>query len=176
MDMERLFQLLISYQAVDLQEQKYLKQMRDLSKVGMESCFRNHFQPGHFTASSFVLSEDRTELALIFHPKFQRWLQPGGHIEPEDGDILTAAMREIEEELGITALSVVGEGLFDVDIHEIPARKNEPAHKHFDLRFCFISAERTFTGELEASWVPLTRVSAIESDASVMRAVKKLLS
>ncbi len=140
---------------------------------------RGHFAPGHFTARSFVLSPDGQELLLIYHGKLHRWLQPGGHIDPEDVDVLTAARREVEEEVGIVDLSLVGTGLFDVDIHQIPPLRDEPAHEHFDLRFLFRATSADFTVGSDAKdgkWFAFDAISEAESDRSVMRAVEKLRS
>lgn len=137
---------------------------------------RDHFDPGHFTASAFVLSPDGERLLLIFHEKFRRWLQPGGHVEPGDNDLAAAALREVAEETGVTALTVVN-GLFDVDVHAIPARKGDPAHHHFDVRVLLRAHTESLTAAtdaLAARWVPLAEVHTVETDESVLRAVRKL--
>lgn len=151
-----------------------LGRMRALFALGPAALRRDHLDPGHFTASALVLSPNRTRIALIWHPRLKRWLQPGGHLEPDDPGPLEAARREVAEELGIDGLELLGEGIFDIDIHEIPANPREGAHQHFDLRFAFVAPHVDTRGELEARWVPLHEVGAVESDASVMRAVNRL--
>jgi 8-oxo-dGTP pyrophosphatase MutT (NUDIX family) len=138
---------------------------------------RRHYQPGHFTASAFVLAPTGEELLLIWHTKFERWLQPGGHVEPADADIVAAARREVAEEAGLTALELAGPGLFDLDVHLIPPRKGEPEHRHFDVRLLF----RALDGRLAhgsdagaARWVALGEIGLANSDESVLRAVRKL--
>ncbi len=159
----------------DAREREHREAMLRLADAGLAALRRDHFSPGHFTASAFVLSPDEAEIALIFHPKLRRWLQPGGHLEPQDADPLAAARREVAEEIGLSELTLLGEGLFDLDVHEIPASSREPAHLHHDLRFLFRAPARVLQGEHAARWVPLAEVSAVESDASVMRAVSKIL-
>lgn len=52
-----------------------------------------------YTASSYVIdNEDR--LLVLYHKKFQKWLQPGGHIE-EGEEAWQCALREVFEETGI---------------------------------------------------------------------------
>ncbi len=138
-------------------------------------------RPGHFTASAFVLSPDRSDLVLIHHKKLGIWVQPGGHVEPSDADLIGAARREVLEEVGLADLealaSAAGSLLFDVDIHQIPARKADPAHEHFDVRFAFIAKTRELVRSEEVSdlrWVPLSEVEQMGSDESVLRAVHKL--
>lgn len=139
---------------------------------------RRHFTPGHFTASAFVSSPDGNSLLLVHHSKLERWLQPGGHIEPEDTDLFAAVRREIREEVGLSEVEWVdGQMLFDVDIHDIPPLKGDPAHRHYDLRVHVRSPTMLFQAGSDARaarWVSLDAVDLRESDESVMRAVRKL--
>jgi ADP-ribose pyrophosphatase YjhB (NUDIX family) len=99
---------------------------------------------GHITASGFVLSADYKMLALVRHKFLNRCLQPGGHVETTDQNVLAAALREILEETGLQScrhLPFHSDPLLpiDIDTHEIPAnpKKNEPKHLHHDFRFLF---------------------------------------
>lgn len=146
---------------------------------------RDHFEPGHFTASAFVLSEAGDELLLIFHRKLKMWLQPGGHIEARDGDLTVAARRELIEETNLQHFAVE-EPLFDLDVHEIPAWGDTPSHKHFDVRVLFRATDpkvRAGDGVLLARWFPLEVLAekrqvladGYGTDESVCRAAERLL-
>jgi 8-oxo-dGTP pyrophosphatase MutT (NUDIX family) len=196
MRLEAVREQLRGYRPADETEAGYVTRMIELTLAAPNSaCERSHFVPGHFTASAFVLSPDRRDLILIHHKKLGIWVQPGGHVEASDPDLLSAARREVAEEVGLGELdsfggegalfggqggSFGGEGaLFDVDIHTIPARKTEPAHEHFDTRFAFVARTRDFARTEEVAdvrWVPLERVGEITTDESVLRATKKLVA
>ncbi len=140
---------------------------------------RKQYTPGHFTASAFILSPDNRALLLIYHRKLERWLQPGGHIESDDLNLLDAAQREAQEEcrLAATDLTALSSEPFDIDIHTIPAHKNEPAHEHFDVRYlfrCHHLKASAGDGVLDLRYVRLEDVKTMQSDASVMRAVSRL--
>jgi 8-oxo-dGTP pyrophosphatase MutT (NUDIX family) len=171
--------LLGSYVAQDPREAEHLAAMNGLLRSAPDPFSRHTFAPGHFTASAFVTSPDGGSVALIHHAKLRRWLQPGGHFEPEDVDLVAAVRREVVEETGLSALSLPdGPSLLDVDVHEIPAGK-DPAHLHFDLRVHLraVSWElRPGSDVLGARWVPLAEVGAEDSDESVLRAVRRLRS
>lgn len=168
--------LLREFKAVDAREESHRAAMLALCNAPGDPFSREHWYPGHFTASAFVLSPDDRDILLIFHPKFDRWLQPGGHVEPADVTVITGALREVAEETGVHDVDVVGEGLFDLDVHEIPARKGDPAHHHYDVRVLLRAASRELAAGTDAAaarWVPISEVPTIESDESVMRAVRK---
>ncbi len=140
---------------------------------------RDHFDPGHFTASGFVLSPDGQSVLLILHRKLNRWLQPGGHVDPQDADLFAAACREVREEVGLSDIRVEGgiDGVFDVDIHPIPARKAQPAHEHFDVRFLMRarSAQITRNDETrDAKWTPLEALTQRMTDPDEQRVIRKL--
>ncbi|MEI9937257.1 MAG: NUDIX hydrolase [Pseudomonadota bacterium] len=180
MRLDSLRRQLSEYGPVNSTEAAFVERMRELS--GLEgACDRSHFAPGHFTASAFVLSPDRRDLVLIHHKKLGIWVQPGGHVEPTDDDLIAAARREVLEEVGLgdlESLAVEGSSLiFDLDIHAIPTRKSDPAHEHFDVRFAFVAKTRELVHSEEVAdlrWVPLSEVGQMGSDESVLRAVGKL--
>ena len=121
-------------------------------------------------------------MLLILHSKLHRWLQPGGHCDPTDADIVSAAVREVQEETGLTHIEVAPgfPDFLDVDIHTIPAnpRKGEPEHAHFDVRVLLRAKSielHAGSDAVDARWVPLDQMGDIETDESVRRAVRKLL-
>ena len=121
--------------------------MQSLISTSATPYARDAFVPGHFTASGFVRSPDRSAVLLIEHRGLQRWLQPGGHVDPDDPGPLAAAMREIVEETGCADLAPFADGLFGIDVHAIPARHDEPPHRHYDLQFAF----QALSGRLDPS-------------------------
>ncbi len=169
------------YIPADTTETGHLAQMLALLESRADPFQRHGFEPGHFTASAFVLSPDGASILLILHGKLHRWLQPGGHVDADDLDIEAAARREVSEEVGVSDVEVMlAHGLpFDLDVHAIPETQKEPGHAHFDVRFAFrarILDMQAGSDAQAARWVRLEDVAGLETDASVLRAVGKLLS
>ncbi|PXV61492.1 NUDIX domain-containing protein [Dyella jiangningensis] len=100
--------------------------------VGERAFVREHLE-GHFTGSAWLVSADGERILLTHHRKLGRWLQLGGHADG-DVDLSRVALREAEEESGLSGLSVEAEP-FDLDRHRIPARGHEPEHWHYDVRY-----------------------------------------
>ena len=105
--------------------------------------YRTHFNPGHITGSGLLLSADRTRVLMNHHKILDLWVCFGGHADG-DTNILNVALRETMEESGIENIEPVTPAIFDIDVHPIPpnTKKNEPSHKHFDIRYLFRVRDR----------------------------------
>ena len=142
-------------------------------------CCERTCAPGHFTGSAWVVSADGERALLLHHRKLDIWVQPGGHADGE-GDLASVALREAEEETGLSGLRVEG-GVFDLDRHEIPARGAEPAHYHYDVRFVVrAGADEAFVVNEEShalAWLPVRDIAGDpHADESVRRMARKWLA
>lgn len=134
---------------------------------------------GHFTASAWLVSADGRRVLLTHHRKLDRWLQPGGHADG-DMDLARVALREASEESGLEGLRLEG-GIFDLDRHWIPPRKEVPGHWHHDVRYVVRAgaSERFVVGpeSHDLAWVPVVAVAADPGmDPSIRRMARKWLA
>ena len=139
-------------------------------------CFSRSCVPGHVTSSAWLFDTTGKRVLLTHHKKLDIWVQLGGHMEGE-ARVLDSALREAREESGIDGIRVCSEALFDIDIHEIPARGEDPAHLHYDCRFA-LQTETTDAFELtdeshELRWVAVHKVRGLTDEESVLRMVQK---
>lgn len=134
--MSALVELLAAHVALDEKEAIDLGVMRTFA-VELEQPFSRTQWPAHFTGSAVVVSPGADLVCLVLHGKLNRWLQPGGHADPADGGSLEAtALREAREETGLEVrLHPAAPRPLDVDVHVIPARRDEPEHSHLDVRY-----------------------------------------
>ena len=142
-------------------------------------CFERTLAHGHFTGSAWLVSADGTRVLLTHHRKLGRWLQLGGHADG-DPDLARVALREAQEESGLTQLTLDGAAIFDLDRHRIPARGVEPEHWHYDVRYVVRAGpDENFAVSAESlalAWRPVTEVVVdAEADESVRRMAAKWL-
>ncbi|RNF86565.1 NUDIX hydrolase [Montanilutibacter psychrotolerans] len=133
---------------------------------------------GHFTASAWLVDLSGQRVLLTHHRKLGRWLQLGGHADG-DRDLANVALREAEEESGLSGLSVDA-GIFDLDRHWIPERGDVAGHWHYDARYvvraganeAFVVSEES----LALAWRDIAAIDADDSaDASMRRMARKWL-
>jgi len=140
---------------------------------------RDQFTHGHITATGLVVAPDGESLLLVLHRRLDRWLLPGGHIEPEDATAGDAARREVLEETGVTLAPDPAPPLAGIDVHGIPNRRKEPYHLHHDLLFFFhaVSTDLRVSPESrEVLWCPPGDFDRYALPVSVRRAYRRVLS
>jgi len=156
-------------------EAAVVDQFRSLLSNQPECFERGNFQPGHVTGSAWLVDDSGEHVLLTHHRKLDAWLQLGGHSEG-DPDTAAVARREAEEESGL-AVELISRDILDVDVHEIPARKSDPAHFHFDVRFAFVSRsghDYVVSDEShDLAWVPVERLRQFTTEASILRMAQK---
>ena len=67
--------------------------------------------------------------------------------------------------------------IFDLDIHTIPERGDEPEHQHFDVRYLFETsrdAPLVVSDESnDLAWIALDDIDSLTSERSILRMVEK---
>jgi len=100
-----------------------------------------------FTATVYIVDEEKNRVLLIHHKKLDKWLPPGGHIDPNETPP-EAAIREAKEETGLDVELIKQENIwlnkpnaqslvrpYLCLLEEIPAHGDHPAHQHIDQIF-----------------------------------------
>lgn len=163
------------YKTTYAAEQPFISQF--LSLLESPHSFQRDHLPGHITGSAWIVDHTRQYVLLTHHAKLNKWLQPGGHA---DGDehVLGVALREAEEETGVKNFSILHEGIFDIDIHPIPERKDMAAHDHYDIRF-LVEADRSepliITEEShDLAWIKVEELVTYNDSLSLARMAEKV--
>jgi 8-oxo-dGTP pyrophosphatase MutT (NUDIX family) len=142
------------------------------------ACCERSLLIGHLTGSAWLVSNDGQRALLMHHRKLNRWLQPGGHADG-NADLAQVALREAIEETGLSDLQAEPE-IYDLDLHRIPARGEEPEHWHYDVRFVVraCGSELYIQNEesLALAWFDIQKLANDgELDESIRRMANKWL-
>ena len=175
MKRQAILTLLTDYAANYPQEALVTNRFKDFV-TNNPDCFERTLLTGHVTGSAWVVNEAGTHVLLTHHKKLNEWFQLGGHADGES-DILKAAMIEVAEESGLEAFEPISEAIFDIDIHAIPARGEEPEHYHYDVRFAvratgsdeYIVSEESH----DLSWVAIADIEEYTQEKSMLRMARK---
>lgn len=126
-----------------------------------DGCLRE-CAPGHITASALLLDETGQRALLTLHPRVKRWLQLGGHCEPEDATVRDAALREATEESGMSGLRLSPQPVA-LHVHPLTCSLGQPT-RHLDVQYVAYApkgAEPTLSDEsLDLRWWPLDALPA----------------
>jgi 8-oxo-dGTP pyrophosphatase MutT (NUDIX family) len=135
-----------------------------LEESGADDPFTRERLAGHFTASSWLVDRPGQRVLLTHHRKLERWLQLGGHADG-DRDLARVALKEAEEESGLSGLSVEPT-IFDLDRHWIPERGDVPGHWHYDVRYVVhAGGSEAFVVSDESHDLAWREIAAIADDA-----------
>ena len=175
MHRQPLLDQLTAYAAKHPEEAATVSRFIDFVKAEAD-CFERSLAAGHVTGSAWIVNEDGTQTLLTHHAKLDRWLQLGGLADGE-ADVLAVALKEAREESGLHDFVPVGDGIFDLDIHPIPARKTDPEHLHYDVRYVLRATGNTNYIVSDEShdlrWVTLDQVAELTGEESMLRMVRK---
>jgi 8-oxo-dGTP pyrophosphatase MutT (NUDIX family) len=170
---------LAAHRPEDAEEARDLERIRDFVARHAEPWDRG-IAAGHLTGSALVVSEGGDRVLLLHHRKLDRWLQPGGHADPGEGRGEDVAAREAREETGIDGIVLhpTAPRPLDVDVHDIPARGDEPAHEHLDLRYLFLApASAALARRAEEAndlrWFSWHELAGLDLDRGLRRALAK---
>jgi len=145
--------------------------------------------PKHvFTGTGYIVNKQRTKMLLVFHDVLKKWTAPGGHLE---GDELPheCAVREVKEELGLTAAIVDCSPFIKPKnggatrmplpfcIFSVPSGHNDNK-KYFDFRYIMEADENallTLSEVEDAKWFTRKQIEALKTFPSIKEAVGIIL-
>lgn len=154
---------------------------RDVQRVSEflqreDNLFGRDSKVGHLTCSAWVVDPGRTLAVLVYHRRLNRWIQPGGHIEPFETPA-EGALREAEEESGILGLKLLDTKIFHISIMNFPEGKDGPGHLHFDLRYLIQAPKEASLYASEevggVKWVSLNQLEQYSDEGTILVMAEK---
>lgn len=144
-----------------------------------DGCLRAN-EPGHITASAIVFDATLRHVLLTLHPRVGKWIQLGGHCEPDDATISDAAAREAREESGIATLRLSPSPVH-LHTHPITCSLGVPT-RHLDVRYAAVAEPTTdgspppvvcSTESVDLAWWP---IDALPDSADIPALIERGLA
>ena len=134
--MEELLEKYIPYNEQEAKDKEVmLKYLHDFDNV-----YTRDNEYGHFTASSWIVNKDKTKVLMIYHNIYDSWGWTGGHADGET-NLYNVAVREANEETGITDLKPLKDGIFSLEILTVNGHvkrgKYVSSHVHLNVTYLF---------------------------------------
>lgn len=161
---------LATYEPLSDQELRDVERLRELAADG-DPWTRSSLL--HATGSAVTLHPESRRVLLRWHQRMGTWLQVGGHADAGETDPYMIALREAEEETGLSDLRPWPDPerprLAHVVVVPVPAGRGEPEHEHADLRYVLTTARpEEATPENPAArlrWLPIEEAqTAVTND------------
>lgn len=110
---------------------KYINTFDDVLTRNNEMC--------HFTASNWIVNKERTKVLMVYHNIYKSWAWTGGHADG-DSDLIHVALKEANEETGLTNLKIISDGIFSIEILTVTShiKRGKFVASHLHLDCCFL--------------------------------------
>ncbi|HHV08730.1 MAG TPA: NUDIX hydrolase [Clostridiales bacterium] len=132
-----------NYIAYNEQEENDKRIMLKYINCNHDVLTRNN-EIAHFTASAWVINPNENKLLMIYHNIYKSWAWTGGHADGEE-DLLSVAIREVQEETGITKVVPVIDNIFSLEIITVDGHmkrgKYVSSHLHLNVTFLLKALE-----------------------------------
>lgn len=93
----------------------------------------------HMTASAWVVNAERDKVLMAYHNIYDSWSWLGGHADG-DMDLLSVAIREVQEESGVTKVRPVSEDIYSLEVLTVDGhwKRGEYISSHLHLNVCYL--------------------------------------
>ena len=167
------------YNEQEQTEQRLILQYMDLFP---DLLTRNN-ETAHFTASCWIVNPARDRVLMAYHNIYQSWAWLGGHADGE-ADLLRVALREAQEESGITGARPLTERIFSLEILGVPGHVKRgrwvAAHLHLNATYLLEADDRLPIREKAdensaVRWIAAAQVEASVSEPEMRVVYRKLM-
>lgn len=140
-------------------------------------------QLAHFTSTAMIFNETKDKLLMVHHNIHHTWACVGGHADGM-ADLLQVALKEAEEETGLSRVTPITEEILSLDILHVAKhyKRGEyvPEHLHLNATYGLMASE----GEMlqikkdensDVQWVPISKLEDYTQEEEFVRVYKKVI-
>ena len=176
-------EIIVRFQPGDAREAAEKEIMLDLIARFGDGILHRESAFAHMTASSIIVSRDRSRTLMAFHKIYNSWAWTGGHADGES-DFEAIARREAQEESGISGLVRLGDGPASIEILPVWAHmkrgKAVGSHLHLNVSYLFEADDALPLRACEAEnsavgWIRIDKLEDSVSEPPMLPIYKRLL-
>ena len=136
----------------------------------------------HFTASAWLVNQERTKVLMVYHNIYNSWSWVGGHADGE-ADLLQVAIKEAKEETGLQQVTPVTEDIFSLEILGVAAHEKRgkyvATHVHLNVTYLLEADEQELLRikpdeNSDIKWFPLEEAVAASTEPDLQVVYQKL--
>lgn len=104
-----------------------------------EDAFSRENPTAHMTASAWVVNRDRSRVLMVYHNIYDSWSWLGGHADGET-DLLSVAVKEVQEEAGISRVRPVSGEIFSLEVLTVDGhiKKGHYVSSHLHMNITYL--------------------------------------
>ena len=138
----------------------------------------------HVTCSAFVVNKARTKVLMVHHNIYHSWSWTGGHADGET-DFLSVALREVQEETGVSHLQPVTPDIFSLDVLTVVGhmKKGKFISPHLHLNVAYLieaNEEQALTIAKEensgVAWLPIDKIDEYSNEEHMKPIYHKIIA
>lgn len=136
----------------------------------------------HFTCSSWIANKEKTKVLMIHHNIYNSWAWTGGHADGDD-DFLHVALKEANEETGLTKIKPLSDEIASIEILTVDSHvkrgKFVSSHLHVNITYLLEADENEFLSIKEdensdVNWFTLEEALEVTNEVKMKSIYKKL--
>ena len=134
---ENLLRQIRKYRPYNEQEERDRAILLKWMESGCDILTREN-ETAHLTVSAWVVSPDRKQVLMAYHNIYNSWAWLGGHADGE-WNLQKVAIREVEEESGLSQVTLLQEALVSLEILTVDGHWKRgtyvPSHLHLNVTY-----------------------------------------
>lgn len=138
----------------------------------------------HMTSSGFIVNADVTKVLFVNHDIYKVWAWTGGHADG-DGDLLSVALREAQEETGVVHVRPLSREIASIDLLAVWGHVKRgrwvSSHQHLNVTYLLVADETDLLvsrpGENSGvAWLPIEKLPELANEWQMDPIYAKLIA
>lgn len=134
-----MFRSIIQGYQPDCEQERHDKRMMLHYADRFDDILLRSNETAHFTSSAWIVNPDRSKVLMAYHNIYNSWSWVGGHADG-NADLLAVALKEAQEETGVSDIRPLSDDIFSLEILTVSAhfKRGRYVVPHLHLNATFL--------------------------------------